>query len=506
MLLVRFIEWLQMSTYCESRKFCRSVFLTLCYVVVVCCAPIGCSLFSAPKVVLDGKKVDVSDNAIPDAVVVDVGANAPEVTVPQQVPSSSKMYDGNIGGVGNLEFNWFGSPNSHKNAVISSFGGNKVVKFKIAPNYGFPLCSMPIITKNGTLLVLDTRGVLHAFNSDSGQSIWSTVSQFVKEEGTIAGHLQRYMMGGGIAISSDQDVVFVTNGSSHVAAFNVLDGRKIWDISVSSVVRSVPLVHNGTIIVQASNDTVYCIRQNNGKILWTHVGVIRGGDVRSSSSSSMVIGRNGDTLILQNTYGEIIVLRIADGSGVSHFDPQNHDNLIQSSSPVVTYAPILYDGHLYVVSNLGKLISINVTVNQVEWQKNLNLRQPFWIAGDAIYAVNGSGQLLAVRRNDGAVRWVVDLSTGYTRGAKIDKEINPRNMFSAPVVVGDAVSVVCYDGVLLGFDITTGRKVLEVPVHTRSSMPIMVHDNSLYIISKDGTITRYFMEDSGASEKVVRSK
>ncbi len=54
--------------------------------------------------------------------------------------------------------------------------------------------------------------------------------------------------------------------------------------------------------------------------------------------------------------------------------------------------------------------------------------------------------------------------------------------------------VVTYDGLLLGFNPITGAKTIEIKVHNRSVLPILIQGNSFYIFSKDGTINRYFID------------
>ena len=433
----------------------------------------------------EGTELDVLNTELPDIILADDKSILPSIKLSPQIAFHNTVANSRSR-IGNIPFKWFKNEKSHSYKM-------KNISFKVMANYLFPLSSIPIVTNDDKLIVLDTSGMLYAFNSQTGEVIWKTLSAGIGENGIIDRYLHKYMMAGGVEIDGENNVIFVTNGTSYISAFNLYNGAKLWNTKISSLSRSIPVVLKDYLVIQGANDSIFCLDKKSGNVRWSSIGMLQDLDVRSSISH-FPIAYKDNQLLFQNINGTIIILEVEHGDEKSRFDIQKYYNFIKSEDSIVQYAPLIYGDRLYSTNNSGYLTAVDITKGNMLWQKNLNIKQPFWLVGNVIYAVNDNGQLIAINTENGGIHWVINLHRIYTHQRKFHSEINENNMFSSPVVVGDNVMVVTYDGLLLGFNPITGAKTIEIKVHNRSVLPILIQGNSFYIFSKDGTINRYFID------------
>lgn len=467
----------------------------------------GCSLFAPPKLVLNGEKLDASDSPVADIQVKHI--TSVRIQVPQQTPANAKTRDGRIGGVGNIMFKWYdlGSNVNAQYANINSLKNGIIIKqrkkfpqynyrkisFKVTANHAFPMSAMPIITADDKLLVLDAAGILYAFNTNTGKVVWKKTS-ITKTKGKAAFSAQNSFISGGMALDDDEKVVFITNGTNHVIAFNTLNGDKIWDLTVSSVTRSIPTICKNILVIQMENDTVYGVDKKSGKLLWVYVGFVDHEEVRSSSSSAPIV-YDGDRILLQNTVGNVAVLDAKNGQEIFSLEPHYTYNTIRPDMAIINYAPILHNKIVYFTNNFGEVSAMDTMTNRIKWRKKVDVRQQFWIAMNTIYAITDSGQLIAMDVNSGNTVWAVDLHNSSVQNNIKSGKTRYDGIFSPPIMIGDMIFVVCNNGVLLGFDPITGQNTKAIAIHKWSTLPIMVHNNSFYVISNYGTISRYLVQD-----------
>ena len=85
-------------------------------------------------------------------------------------------------------------------------------------------------------------------------------------------------------------------------------------------------------------------------------------------------------------------------------------NMTGGASMVDIVSPIQIRGANVYVGSLGDAFcKINTTTGTKKWCIELGTAEPFIIAGDAIFVVGVDNKLYALRDNDGAAYWVMEL-------------------------------------------------------------------------------------------------
>ena len=98
------------------------------------------------------------------------------------------------------------------------------------------------------------------------------------------------------------------------------------------------------------------------------------------------------------------------------------------------------------------------------WERKIAGLEMPWVSGETIFVLSLDGRLYALRRSDGAVRWITELE-----GA-VPIELSFENRrYLGPVVAGDRVYVVSRAGTVLGFDPDTGAQLDSAAVGTEFS-------------------------------------
>jgi outer membrane protein assembly factor BamB len=82
------------------------------------------------------------------------------------------------------------------------------------------LAAAPVVS-GGMLFMLDTNGVLHAFDAKSGEHKWTASFE-------VAGMLGQAVFGGGASVDGGR--VYVTTGLGEVAALEAATGKQIWKV------------------------------------------------------------------------------------------------------------------------------------------------------------------------------------------------------------------------------------------------------------------------------------
>jgi hypothetical protein len=97
------------------------------------------------------------------------------------------------------------------------------------------LAAAPVVG-DGKLFVIDTLGVLHAFNAETGKEDWKTSFDIPSDTSSV--------FGGGA--SYDDGVVYITTGLGEVAALDAEKGKIKWRVKPLGPLRGSPAVGYGT--------------------------------------------------------------------------------------------------------------------------------------------------------------------------------------------------------------------------------------------------------------------
>jgi len=120
---------------------------------------------------------------------------------------------------------------------------------------------------------------------------------------------------------------------------------------------------------------------------------------------------NGKYLYAGLTTGELIKINTSNRQIVWVADIYRASNMTGGASVVDIVSPIQIRGANIYAGGLGDAFcKINATTGTKKWCVEIGTAEPFILAGDVIYVVGTDNKLYALRDNDGAAYWTVEIS------------------------------------------------------------------------------------------------
>ena len=332
------------------------------------------------------------------------------------------------------------------------------------------LLAQPVVA-DGKAFTMDARADVRAFNSQTGDELWSVkVLPREEDEGEV---------GGGIAY--DKGRLFVATGAAEVLALDAATGKEIWRTPVPAPVHSAPTIADGKVFAITVENELHAINEDDGKKLWFHSGLAESAGFLGGASPA--VDRN--VVVVPHTPGELFALRTENGR------PIWSDALasIQRVTAVAALAdirgdPVIDRGLVFAVSNSGRMAAIDVRTGNRVWDLDIGALQTPWVAGDYVYVLTNNGEVLCIRRDSGRVRWATVL------GPYIDKDERKKGVFWAgPVLSSDRLIVAGSHGVALSISPYTGKVLGWIKLNRGVMIAPIVANNTLYVLDDGGRLT-----------------
>jgi outer membrane protein assembly factor BamB len=323
------------------------------------------------------------------------------------------------------------------------------------------LTAAPIVV-NGRIYVLDTEATLRAFDASNGNRLWERALTPDAEESD-----EGY--GGGVA--SDGNKIYVSTAFGNVMALNATNGELIWGKRLDSPIRAAPNVSDGRLFITTINNEVYCLSTEDGFTLWRFDGIGEAASLLASTSSAV----EGDVAVIPYTSGEIIAFSASDGR------PLWSDSLVRtgalsslSSLNDIAGRPVIEGNQVIAIGHSGRMVAIDATSGARQWSKNISGTQTPWIAGPNIFVIAGTKSLMALTRDEGRVRWSVELPS--------------EQVWSGPVLAGGRLIVVSSAGAMAQVDVQSGSILTQSQVGDGLYISPVVAGGTIYLLTEDATL------------------
>lgn len=259
------------------------------------------------------------------------------------------------------------------------------------------------------------------------------------------------------------------------AAVNALWQAKIGESGNYSLT---PALVDGSVFVAAADGSV--ARFDQGKQVWRAATgqVISGG-----------VGSDGRLVAVGTAKGEVLALDAASGKILW---------TTRVSSEVLA-PPAIADGLVVVRSGDARIVGLEAADGKRRWmyQRNvpaLALRSYASVlnAGKTIYVGFAGGKLVALASNNGSTVWEATVASpkGTTELERIT------DVISSPVLAGNAVCAVAYQGRVACFDVNAGNQLWSREMS--STVGLAADERQIYVTDTLGRI-QALSRDSGSS-------
>lgn len=255
--------------------------------------------------------------------------------------------------------------------------------------------TIPPVVWEDTVFAMDAGGVVAAYRREGLEKLWEHV---IDEEDDDA------FPGGGIAAAGE--AVFAVTGRGALVALGAKDGKLLWKRNLAMPVRVAPRVAANKLFLTTVDNQLFAINAADGSIAWKHQGIQ---EVAGVQSAPMVAVHDG-MVIVPYSSGELYALDAETGN-------ERWKDMMFLGKPTagrnrlsdMVASPIVAGGRVYVGSQAGLLVALDIRNGARQWEEELPGIQDMWLAGGYLYVTTMDRQEISLYAEDGRVRWVTKL-------------------------------------------------------------------------------------------------
>jgi outer membrane protein assembly factor BamB len=332
------------------------------------------------------------------------------------------------------------------------------------------LGASPVIA-DGKLFVMDAQTNVAAYDVGSGEQLWRV--------GLRPRHEERGAHGGGVAF--DRGRLFATTGYGDVFALDAADGKMFWKRNIGVPLRAAPTVADGRVFVISYDNQLSALNDADGELIWAHVGIPEDAGLVGNASAAV----EGDIVIAPYSSGEIFAMRVENGRVLWS------DQLIRVAGATALAAlsdirgrPVLDRGVVIAISHAGRMVAIDARTGERIWDLDIAGIETPWVAGDFVYVVTTSAEVVCVSRRDGRVRWVTQLQRFEDPEAR-DEPI----LWSGPILASDRLILTSSNGIAVAISPYDGHLLGQMELPDGVTVPPIIADGVLYVLTDDADLT-----------------
>jgi outer membrane protein assembly factor BamB len=335
------------------------------------------------------------------------------------------------------------------------------------------LNATPVID-GGRLFAVDTEGRVSAFDATTGRPLWQ-VSTFKGRGDT------RPASGGGVSAMDGR--LFVTSGLGFVVALSAETGQELWRHRHGTPLRGAPTVAQGRVFAMAQDSQLIALSAETGALLWEANATLEPASLLATSGPAVAL----ETAVAGFPSGELFALRVENGRTVwqDQLARTGRTTALGALSDIAA-SPVIDRGRVFAIGHGGRMVAIELASGQRVWERSFAGVSTPVVAGDWVFAVTVDGELVALTRTDGRVRWVTQLPRWRS-----EKRRTGAILWFGPVLAGERLILVSSERQMRFVSPQDGRTLGEVRLPARAFLPPVVAGGQLFVLTDDGTVTAY---------------
>ncbi|MXP31865.1 PQQ-binding-like beta-propeller repeat protein [Erythrobacter jejuensis] len=330
------------------------------------------------------------------------------------------------------------------------------------------------VVGDGKLYAVDTSGVIHAFDAQSGARVWDHRME-------VDAGIRSSAFGGGVSYFGDR--VFATNGVGEVLALNADTGEVLWKVKPGGPLRDAPTLAFNLVIVMTQDNQIIALNANDGSTSWQESGSSAQAGVFGVASPAAGQG----SIIAGYSSGELAAYRYENGRTLwSDALARTSISTTAGSLTDIDADPIIDNGRVYALGQGGRMAAYELVTGQRIWELNLAGISTPAIAGEWVFTLTDDARLLAIARATGKVRWVSQLAR-----FRDEKDKEGPIFWTGPVLANNTLYVASSEGEIWQVSVGEGSAQMFQDIKQPVSQPPIVANNMLYVLDDSGTIHAY---------------
>ena len=333
------------------------------------------------------------------------------------------------------------------------------------------LVTTPIIVDQ-TVYTMDTEGKISSVNLQNGKKNWQ-VSIIPEDEEPTA-------LTGGLAF--DEGKLFIADGFGFLLALDPATGKKLWQVQLNVPARASPSAADGRVYVVTLANELLALSAADGSVLWRHQGDQVMAGLLGAPSPAII----GNTVVVTYSSGDVIALRVENGeeSWSDNITGLNMQRGVTKLSDI-RGLPVVDHERVFVANASNRMIAIDMRTGERAWQRDFGTLNTPWAAGNLVFMITAQNDLVALRQEDGKMRWATGLDDAKTKKGK-DVVI-----WSGPVLAGGRLIVVGSNETMVEIDPADGHIIRSTNTGHNVQIPPVVAHGTLIVLDNDGDLHAY---------------
>ncbi|HEV2531461.1 PQQ-like beta-propeller repeat protein [Phenylobacterium sp.] len=348
-------------------------------------------------------------------------------------------------------------------------------------NRAIHVMATPVIAA-GRIYTMDAEAGVSAHDARTGAEVWRANLR------PNDNRRDRESFGGGVAFADGK--LYVTSGYRFVAAVDAATGKVLWRTRTEEPIHAAPTVAEGRVMTVALDNSMLTFDAATGAPGWSYQALSESARILGASSPAV----SGDTVVASFGSGELIALRVANGNDLWD-EALSRASRTSSLSEIrdIPGRPVIYRGDVYAVSHSGVFAATDLRTGQARWTLPVvGIAAPL-PAGDVVYVVSKTGQVICVSRETGQIYWIVDLGKGYVAqrrggflgigGSKVLKPI-----WSSPLLSNNRLLLVGSSGQLVALNAKTGAVEKRVDLGAPALIGPVAAGDTVYVLTDNAEL------------------
>lgn len=337
----------------------------------------------------------------------------------------------------------------------------------------------PPIAAGGRIFTMDGEAMVTASDATNGGQVWRVNLQ--PTEGR-----DREAFGGGLAYADG--TVFVASGFRFVAALDAATGAVKWRTPTDAPVHAAPTVSGGRVFVVSTDNELNTFDTATGAPGWTYQALAESARILAASSPAV----SGDTLIAPFSSGELVALRTANGNDL-WTEVLSRASRTSALSEIRDIAgrPVISRGDIFAGSHSGVFSAVDLRTGSRRWNLPVVTITTPWVAGDVVYIVSRTGDVICAARDTGQVYWIRNLNEGREReegGFLFFGKRTVRPTWSGPVLASNKLVLVSTFGNAVALDPRTGATQSELQLGAPAFITPIAVNGTVYVLTDEATL------------------
>ncbi len=342
--------------------------------------------------------------------------------------------------------------------------------------------SAPPIVYGDRVYTLDSDGNVSAFSISGGAAAWKvSLAPTTDKTGPGFSAITQNILnltaedgggyGGGIA--ADGGRIFAASGFGAVIALDPASGNRVWEKNIGVPVRVAPTVALDRLFVLTVEGRLYCLSTIDGAELWVVRGLPQPASLGLNASPIVA----DDIVVVPYATGDVVALRASDGGGMWSESLSRSRTTSQIASMSDAARPALDNGTVYAVGHGGRMVATVAKTGERLWSLTVPSTQPPYVAGDSVFVIDTSGQLMAISRRDGRTQWTTKLPGSST--------------WTGPVLANGILWLASKEGQLAGVEAATGRVTGQLNIGGAVFIPPVVAQGKMFVLTDDAKLVAF---------------